>query len=190
MKKSILFICLVTTAFLFTGCSFVNDVFERDSKSEIIDTFQQNKTLFALSIEEIQDLYASYERQTMRIRLLEDGSVFLSCGDPFPTETERIETTIDSPNLQKLLSLPTIRTIMVRENGIEFAGKGTGIGSNTFYCGIFFTPSNDMTSIPYYDDDMLFTDENGTIYGSEQNGDNSVHIERIEEDYFYYEANF
>ena len=190
MKKTILLICLVTMAFISTGCSFVDDVFKQDSKSEIIDTFEQNKTLFALCIEEVQDLYASYERQTMRIRLSEDGSVFLSCSDPYPAETEKIETTIDSPNLQELLSLPTVKTIMVRKNGIEFAGEGSGIGSNTSYCGIFFTPVNDMTFIPYYDDDMLFTEENGIVYGSERNGDNSVHIERIEEDYFYYEANF
>lgn len=181
-------VCVICVMILScTGCLF----FDREqSKEEIIGNFRQNYDKIASSVERIEELYASQNRDVMRVTMLEGDSARIVWTDYFPADTEEIAVVQEDPLLHQVLELVTVREIRVEKDVIEFKGEGSGMGSNTSYCGIFYTPDDDLTASSYYDYHMTFTEEENVLVGELENSDNTFYAERIEPCFFYYRAKY
>lgn len=75
------------------------------------------------------------------------------------------------------------------ERCIEFSCGGSGFGSQTAYCGFFYSPDDDMSAIWCAPQKALTP--TGCGFGwQEADGDNACYVEPIVGHFYYYEASY
>lgn len=86
---------------------------------------------------------------------------------------------------------PPIQEINVHEDCIDFYCGGAGFGSQTSYCGFFYTESDDMYAIWCAPSrgTKLTPEGNGYLW-KEKKGDNRYYVEKICDHFYYYDASF
>lgn len=85
----------------------------------------------------------------------------------------------------------SIREINVYDDHVDFYCGGAGFGSQTAYRGFFYSESGDMYAVwcaPPRNGDL--TAEGNGWRWTETDGDNTVYIEEICENFYYYDASF
>ena len=80
--------------------------------------------------------------------------------------------------------------VWANETGIDFSGEGLGWAANSFYMGVYYSPTGDIAEMSYYDPSMTFTESDNIISGKKENSDNTLYIERLGDGFFYYEASY
>lgn len=100
----------------------------------------------------------------------------------------------DFSNCEKI---PKIKEITKHDNYVEFYCGGKGMGGETSYCGFYYFANDDLQTvlnelaqlIGGADTDVEFTAEgNGYIWRAAE-GDNSLYVEKIDNNlYFYYQS--
>lgn len=102
--------------------------------------------------------------------------------------TQAIETD-DFENVEKIKG---IEEILPEENYIDFYCGGKGIGSETSYYGFYYSKNNaidDTKGINYPKDAELIPVGKGFSW-NETGGDNRFYVEKIIDNYFYYESHY
>ena len=102
--------------------------------------------------------------------------------------TQAIETD-DFENVEKIKG---IEEISPEENYIDFYCGGKGIGSETSYYGFYYSKNNvidDTKGINCPKDAVLIPDGKGFSW-NETGGDNRFYVEKIIDNYFYYESHY
>ena len=114
--------------------------------------------------------------------------------DIFTLVTENQDFLLDYIEKQDFLEPPALngmKEVRIQDNTIEFSCGGSGLGSATYYCGFFYSESDDLNGIwcapPRASQLKPF--ENGFLY-EEGNGDNRYYAEHICGHFYFYEASF
>ena len=100
-----------------------------------------------------------------------------------------IEAAIQSGRAETLQNQWGIREARLRENGhVDFFCAGAGMGGNTRYFGVYYSPEDQPYDICSWAGDIA---PQGDGWGwQEEKGDNTFYTERILERFFYYEYSF
>ena len=97
----------------------------------------------------------------------------------------------DFSNCEKI---PKIKEITKHDNYVEFYCGGKGMGGETSYCGFYYFANDDLQAVLNVlaqliggaDTDVEFTTEdNGYIWRAVE-GDNSLYVEKIDNNLYYY----
>lgn len=101
---------------------------------------------------------------------------------------------IEKNNFDELnwsLSSLSIREVDVNEDHVDFSCGGAGFGSQTAYRGFFYTENDDMYAVwcAPPNDQLLSADGAGYTW-TEENGDNTYYVEKICDNFYYYDASF
>ena len=97
----------------------------------------------------------------------------------------------DFSNCEKI---PKIKEITKHDNFVEFYCGGKGMGGETSYCGFYYFANDDLQAVLNVlaqliggaDTDVEFTTEdNGYIWRAVE-GDNSLYVEKIDNNLYYY----
>lgn len=81
--------------------------------------------------------------------------------------------------------------INVEENHVDFDWRATGFGSETAYCGFFWSESGDLYAAwcaPPAEEPLTPRDDG--FFWQEAEGDNTYYVEKICDNFFYYEGTF
>lgn len=104
---------------------------------------------------------------------------------------ELLLTCVEANDFSALKGKFSDQGITVKEDHVEFDCGGAGFGSQTAYCGFFYTKENDIYAIWCAPPDgETFTQEGSGYVWKEENGDNRVYVEKICDGFYYWEASF
>lgn len=104
---------------------------------------------------------------------------------------ELLRSCIESGDFTPLNRILIIGDISVKDSCIDFDCGGAGFGSQTAYCGFYYTESNDMYAIwcaPPHGESL--TQQGSGYYWEQQDGDNTYYTEKICDNFYYYKATF
>ena len=103
---------------------------------------------------------------------------------------EELLLCIEQNDFTSLDQYSIIKEIDVNEDHIEFYCGGRGFGSETFYCGFYYsTFYDDWCAVWCAPSGRLVPEGSGYSWQEEQ-GDNRYYVEKIFDHFFYYEADF
>lgn len=102
---------------------------------------------------------------------------------------EELLLCIEQNDFTSLEQCSIIKKVNIYENHIDFFCGGRGIGSETFYCGFYYSPSNDWRAIWCAPRGALVPEGAGYSWQEEQ-GDNRYYVEKVCNYFFYYEADY
>lgn len=181
----------------FTGCylNMIHEAKVESVRTKIIGFAKENPELMVTCVKEAQTLWQAHVGTEMSITLSDDGTLSASYWSaaarwkPNALDTEKTEIIEDSFALCEVLKTLD-GSIYVTREGVDFRCGGLGFSVSSYYYGIFYSPTNDMTSMPYYDREMIFNDEGNGVCGRKNNSDNTLYIEDLNDSFFYYEASF
>lgn len=83
-----------------------------------------------------------------------------------------------------------VEDVSAHEDYVDFFCGGSGMGSNTQYYGIFYSPDDNMCKVwgaPYNE---KLEPENGGYRWKEPDGDNEYYVEPLGNHFFYYEEKY
>ena len=185
MKRCLLL--LLSLALLSLSGCMIETVQDLQSKEETIELYREHRELFAESTKELLALWDTEKPHSIDLEL-QGGVVVCTI---YRKKTDRVylakeKTVLQSSALLRLLELPLEHGISVDEEGIDFQCDGAGFGSNTAYCGIFYSPTGHLVDLPFYLPDLNYQQQGDTLIGSAPGNDNEVHIQALGAGYFYY----
>ena len=97
----------------------------------------------------------------------------------------------DFSNCEKI---PKIKEITKHDNYVEFYCGGKGMGGETSYCGFYYFANDDLQAVLNVlaqliggaDTDIEFTAEGSGYIWRAAEGDNSLYVEKIDNNLYYY----
>ena len=101
---------------------------------------------------------------------------------------------VSEGNFSDCEKIPKIKEITKHDNYVEFYCGGKGMGGETSYCGFYYFANDDLQAVLNVlaqliggaDTDIEFTaDGNGYIWRAAE-GDNSLYVEKIDNNLYYY----
>ena len=98
---------------------------------------------------------------------------------------------IDNRDFSEVPPIDGIKAARLHDDTIEFSCGGSGLGSATYYCGFYYSETDDLYGMwcaPAHGSNLK-PDGNGFLY-EESNGDNRYYTEHISGHFYYYEAFF
>ncbi len=177
MKLKLIILATVV-AFLFTGCHRISSKIEKKC-DEAINCYEENKTLFSDSAVEAMALLEEHDLTGARISFADKGAVYV----------DAINAEIQSESLYKSLA-HGVESINVSEEGVKFFLDTGGFVSSSDYSGIFYSPTEDINSLPFFLPNLEYTYDEDIVTGAKEGSDNTVYIERIEDGFFYFYLTF
>lgn len=99
---------------------------------------------------------------------------------------------IKNNNFDNTEKLERIESISQKENYIDLYCGGAGIGSATSYYGFYYSENDsidDMQNINYPAGEELKPDGSGYSW-NEMDGDNRFYVEKIMDNFYYYESHY
>lgn len=132
-----------------------------------------------------------------------------SCGFPNPFDDrakkedifayvkENKDALLDCIDKNEYLSI-RLSTNIIRDidddgigNGfVDFDCGGVGFGSETAYCGFYYSADDDMTKVWCAPTNTPLSKSGSGFEWHEENGDNTFYTENICDHFYYYEASF
>lgn len=74
---------------------------------------------------------------------------------------------------------------------VEFYCDGAGLGSETMYCGFYYTESGEMSGLSYVPVTEIWLSPSGNGFlWQEDFGDNEYYTEKIADNFFYFKATY
>ncbi len=185
MRKWIFLLSLCLLLQGMSGC-MLSTVDDLPEKAEIIDTFRHHQELFFGAVEELQSLWEEHVPYSISISLESTkvcAVVYYLDEDGY--HLKKTELKLENENLCRLLRQTVKHGIYMDEDGIDFQCAGAGFGPNTAYSGIFYTPTENISDLPFfpYKSDRRYDPDYNSV-GSD--GGYKVEIERVEAGFFYY----
>ena len=101
---------------------------------------------------------------------------------------------VSEGNLSDCEKISEIKEITKHDNYVEFYCGGKGMGGETSYCGFYYFANDDLQTvlnelaqlIGRADTDIEFTAEGSGYIWRAAEGDNSLYIEKIDNNLYYY----
>ena len=173
-----LVVLVVVISFFTTGCS--NNLMNVKKKNEDAkNCYEKYKTLFYESAMESLNILKQYDLKSTRLYASDNKQVYVTA----------LEAEIQSEKLYEVLT-QLAKLIIVSEDGVEFSLDSSGFVSNSDYSGIYYSPADNIDSLPLYLPYLEYVRENDIVTGAKEGSDNTVYIERIGEAFFYYYLTF
>ena len=185
MKKWSFLLCIFLFVQILSGC-VVSTVDDLPFKEDTIDSFRQHRESVYEAVEALQDLWERHSPHGISVSLANKkvrATIYHLAEDGYHLRQTELE--LESENLRQLLEKMAKDGIHMDEEGIDFQCGGAGFGPSTAYSGIFYTPTKNIRSLPFFPKGANYQPEQDYFY-SDSVGGNEVEIEQVEGGFFYY----
>ena len=190
MKKAILLFFILTIIVGILGMKVAPALYDyysllfkdtRMPKDELFDFVKDNQTVLEDVVNYIQQFEKEYP-DVIRLERAVNGQVYAKVGG------QSIEIT--QPSLCQMFEERRVRRIVIYEHYFDFDCGGYGMGSAAGYAGFYYTRSGRIEDFDLVGRTKFEYDGKTRWTYKEPDGDNTVLIEYITGDFFYYFAEY